>query len=122
MRPSNVEPIAEACVIASPTAIRPRACSTAIRADSPVPVAERSSRPGATTTAFRLTAPTPCHGSAIWTMLTPAMAGFSGWEQGSCSRAAARIRSPASERSRASPGSIAKPSAAASAIAYHMPP
>ncbi len=65
-----------------------------MRAESPVPVAERSSRPGATTTAFRLTAPTPCHGSAIWTMLTPAIDGFSGCSQGSCSRAAARIRSP----------------------------
>ena len=41
--------------------------------------------------------------------------------QVSCSRAAARIRSPASESSRASRGSIAKPSASASAIAYHMP-
>ncbi len=30
-----------------------------MRAESPVPVAERSSRPGATTTAFRLTASTP---------------------------------------------------------------
>ena len=37
IRPSNVEPIAEACVIASPTCISPRACSTAIRAESPVP-------------------------------------------------------------------------------------
>ena len=37
--------------------MRPRACSTAIRADSPVPVAERSSRPGATTTAFRVHRP-----------------------------------------------------------------
>ena len=122
MRPSKVEPIADACAIASPTPISPRAWSTAIRAERPVPVAERSSRPGATTTAFRLTLPTPCHGSAIWTMLTPAIAGFSGCAHGSCSRAAARIRSPASERSRASCGSIAKPSARASAIAYHMPP
>ncbi len=55
-------------------------------------------------------------------MLTPAISGFSGCAQGSCSRAAARIRSPVSERSRASCGSIAKPSALASAIAYHMPP
>ena len=40
-------------------------------------MAERSSRPGATTTAFFDTAPTPRQGSAIWTMLTPAIAGFS---------------------------------------------
>jgi hypothetical protein len=93
-----------------------------MRAQRPVPVAERSSRPGETTTAFRVTAPTPRHGAASWTMLTPAIAGFSGCAHGSCSRAAARIRSPATASSRASPGSIAKPSAAASAIAYHMPP
>ncbi len=122
IRPSNVEPSADAWVIASPTPISPRAWRAAIRAERPVPVAERSSRPGATTTAFRLTFPTPCHGSASWTMLTPAIAGFSGWTHGSCSRAAARIRSPASERSRASCGSIANPRACASAIAYHMPP
>src|SRR5918995_965313 len=102
IRPTNSEPMADACVIESPDFMLPRAWSAAMRAESPVPVAERSSRPGATTTAFRLTAPTPCHGSAIWTMLTPAIDGFSGCSQGSCSRAAARIRSPASERSRAS--------------------
>ncbi len=87
-----------------------------------MPVAERSSRPGATTTAFRVTLPTPWNGSAIWQMLTPAMPGFSGCTHGTCSRAAARMRSPAIDRSRASCGSIAKPSARASAIAYHMPP
>ena len=53
----------------------------------------------------------PARAPASWTMLTPAIAGFSGCAHGSCSRAAARIRSPASERSRASCGSIAKPSA-----------
>ena len=72
-------------------------------------MAERSSRPGATTTAFFVTSPTPRQGSAIWTMLTPAIAGFSGWTHSSCSRAAARIRSPASESSRASSGVISKP-------------
>ena len=50
------------------------------RADRPVPVAERSRRPGATTTAFLETAPTPCHGSAIWTMLTPAISGVLGMD------------------------------------------
>ena len=45
-RPSNVEPITDACVIASPTCSAPRACSAAIRAERPVPVADRSSRPG----------------------------------------------------------------------------
>ena len=59
-----------------------------------MPVAERSRRPGATTTAFLVTLPTPCHGSAICTMLTPAISGFSGWTHGSCSRAARRICSP----------------------------
>ena len=50
------------------------------------------------------------------------MSGFSGCTHGSCSRAAIRISSPTREISRASDGSSAKPSAAASAIAYHMPP
>ena len=59
MRPSKVDPIAEACVMPSPTAISPRARRTAMRAERPVPVAERSSRPGATTTAFFVTSPTP---------------------------------------------------------------
>ena len=44
--------------------------------------------PGATTTAFFDMSPTPCHGSAICTMLTPAISGFSGCTHGSCSRAA----------------------------------
>ena len=74
------------------------------------------------TTAFFDAAPTPCHGSAICTMLTPAMSGFSGCAHGSCSRAATRMRSPTAQSSRASDGSSAKPSADASAIAYHMPP
>ena len=87
-----------------------------------MPVAERSSLPGATTTAFRDTAPIPRHGSAISTMLTPAISGFSGWTHGSCSRAASRISSPMRDRSRASDGSSEKPSASASAIAYHIPP
>jgi hypothetical protein len=122
IRPSNVEPSTDACDIESPAFIKPRAWSAAILAHSPVPVADRSSRPGATTTAFFDTAPTPCQGSAISTMLTPAISGFSGWTQGSCSRAASRIRSPTSESSRASDGSSENPSAAASAIAYHIPP
>ena len=106
----------------SPACSRPRACSAAIRALSPVPVAERSSLPGDTTTAFLETASTPCHGSAICTMLTPAMSGFSGCTHGTCACAAARIDSPVRERSAASDGSSANPSAAASAIAYHIPP
>ena len=117
MRPSNTDPITEACDIASPAPMSPRACSTAMRAHRPVPVGLRSRRPGATTTALRVTAPTPCQGAAICTIETSRIAGFSGWAHGSCSRAAARIRSPASESSRASPGSIAKPRAAASAMA-----
>ena len=39
-RPSKIEPITEACCIVSPACIRPRACSTAIRAERPVPVAD----------------------------------------------------------------------------------
>ncbi len=101
-RPSNVDPITEAWLIESPTPRSPRAWRAAIRALRPVPVADRSRRPGATTTAFLDTAPTPRHGSAIWTMLMPAMPGFSGWAHGSCSRAATRISSP----TRAEPGRL----------------
>ncbi len=55
-------------------------------------------------------------------MLTPAISGFSGCTHGSCSRAAAGSARPRGDSSRASEGSSEKPSAAASAIAYHMPP
>ncbi len=55
-------------------------------------------------------------------MLTPAISGLSGCAHGSWSRAATRMSSPTRESSRASAGSSANPSAAASAIAYHMPP
>jgi hypothetical protein len=79
-----------------------------MRAARPVPVADRSSRPGATTTAFLVTSPTPRHDSAICTIETPAIFAFSGCTHGSCSSAAARIASPASHKSRASRGSIAK--------------
>src|SRR3954453_19191730 len=81
--------------------MEPRAWRVAIRAERPVPVAERAGGPGATTTASLAAAPTPCHGSAICTMLTPAIWRFSGWAHGSCSRAATRIRSPTAESSRA---------------------
>ena len=76
-----------------------------MRADSPVPVADRSSRPGATTTAFFDTRPMPCHGSRD---LDDAHAGdvrrSRDARPGSCSRAAARISSPTRDRSRASAG------------------
>ena len=87
-----------------------------------MPVADRSSRPGATTTAFFIVSPAPLKGSASCTIDTPAIPGFSGWTQVSCPRAATRMRSPTSQSSRASCGSRAKPSACASASAYHMPP
>ena len=102
--------------------IRPRACSAAMRAERPGAGGRAVEPAGRDDDGVSVTAPTPCHGSAIWTMLTPAMAGFSGWTHGSCSRAAAgsarrratgRVPRRARSRSRAP---------RASAIAYHMPP
>ena len=47
----KVEPISDTAVSRSPSAIWPRACSTAMRADSAVPVGERSTLPGRIATA-----------------------------------------------------------------------
>ena len=122
IRPSKVEPMTEACDMLSPTSHRPAGVERREARRQTGAGGRAVEAPGATTTAFFVTAPTPRHGSAIWTMLTPAIPGFSGWAHGSCSRAATRIRSPASERSCASCGTSSKPSAEASAMAYHMPP
>src|SRR5262245_42022862 len=66
IRPSNVEPIADAWVMASPTLIKPRLYKTAIRAERPVPVAEdrkstrlNSSHLGISYAVFCLTTATP---------------------------------------------------------------
>ena len=75
-------------IISSPTCIRPRACSTAMRALVPVPVGLRSERPGATMQVLRVTLPTPAKGRLSCTIETPAIAGFSGWATVSCWRAA----------------------------------
>ncbi|HYW17682.1 MAG TPA: TonB-dependent receptor plug domain-containing protein [Allosphingosinicella sp.] len=51
MRPVKVEPITDSRVSVSPSAISPRAARRAMRADSAVPVGERSTLPGCTATA-----------------------------------------------------------------------
>ena len=117
IRPRNCEPMIDSWIIASPTAIWPRACRTAIRAHVPVPVGLRSDRPGATMQVLRVTLPTPSNGRLSWTMETPRIPGFSGWTTSSCSRAASRICSPATASSRASEGSTRNPSFVASTIA-----
>ena len=114
MRPSNVDPITDACVIASPTRHQPARVQRRQPRGQPgagrraVEPARARRRPRSASSR-----PTPCHGAAIWTMLTPAISGFSGCD----ARAAARARRCGSARrrassSRASDGSSAKPSAA----------
>ena len=122
MRPVKREPMIDSWIIESPTCMAPRACSTAMRAQVPVPHGLRSERPGATMTVLRVTWPTPAKGRVNCTMLTPAMSGFSGCTTSSCSRAARRIFSPTMASSRPSCGSMRKPSFVASVMAYHMPP
>ena len=46
MVPEKVDPISERAVRRSPVFILPRACSRAIRAESAVPVGDRSTLPG----------------------------------------------------------------------------
>ncbi len=53
IRQSKREPMIETPRKASPTLQPPRACRTAMRAEQPVPVGERSILPGRTTTALR---------------------------------------------------------------------
>ena len=60
--PENVEPITERAVRRSPVFITPRACSRAIRAESAVPVGDRSTLPGWMATAAPVSR--PCAGAA----------------------------------------------------------
>ena len=69
--PVKREPMIDSWTIDSPTRIAPRACSTASRAQVPVPVGLRSERPGATMQVLRVTFPAPANGRSNWTMLTP---------------------------------------------------
>ena len=121
IRPTSRVPITLSLTNSSPSSIRPRAASTASRAEVAVPVAQRSSRPGATTVALR--ASPPSRGAAVKTTndRTPS-AGSAGWAIFSCSATAGRMRSPSSASSRASPGTISNPSASASTNAQNAPP
>src|SRR3984885_8264585 len=62
--PIKREPMIDEWISSSPTPIRPRAWSTAIRAEVPVPVGKRSERPGGTMQVFRVTLPLPSKGIA----------------------------------------------------------
>lgn len=77
----------------SPVFINPFACNTAMRAEHPVPVGERSSLPGSIATVFLLTlAPfTSLIGSVNWQKDICAQSGLDGWSKPSCSLAAADI-------------------------------
>ena len=104
------------------------AWSAAILAQVPVPQAERSSAPVQVagplpvdapvemTTVFLRSAPAASGGAENWAIVTPAIAGFSGWTAGNCSRAAALIFSPSRTMSRPSSGVSRSPTGAASAM------
>ncbi len=107
-----------------PSAIWPRACMTASRAQVPVPQGERSSRPGDTTTVFLAVSRSPVRstGPVNSVTVTSRISGFSGCTTGNCSTAAALIFWPTTQMSRASSGVMAKPQAPASTSANIMPP
>ena len=90
MRQSNRESMGEIPTNGSPGASSPRACSTASRAEHPVPHGERSIFPGRIATAFRpaFTPPRTSTGAAIWQNETCDHSGFAGWVKPSCSFAA----------------------------------
>ena len=59
MRPAKVDPMSERTVSRSSAPISPRAASTAMRAESAVPVGERSTLPGRIATAALLVSSRP---------------------------------------------------------------
>ena len=122
----NREPITDSITRLSPTSSVPLARNTARRAESPVPVGERSSFPGSITTALRITG-SPVRGSdsiglASWQNETWRQSGWSGWSNPSCSVAARVIVVPTEASSRASAGTRSKPNAAASTMTKLSPP
>src|SRR5438132_2886999 len=119
---SNREPMIDSWMNPCPSPSCPRACSTASRAEVPVPHGLRSMRPGATITALRLTVSGPANGIANSAKVTRWMSVFSGWLAVSCCLAAATIRLPRVTRSRASFGSTETPSDGASTIAKKAHP
>ena len=89
-----------------------------MRAEQPVPVGERSILPGRIATALRpVSSPSiRSTGAANWQKEIWSQAVPPGWTKPSCSSAARVILMPASARSRASSGLIAKPNVAALAM------
>ena len=120
MRPSKRLSMIERHSSPSPTAICPRAAMTAIRADTQVPVGERSILPGWMATAWRVW---PfCTGVTNPQKLICVQSGLVGWLNPSCSFAALVIFTPRRARSAASSGVIENPSAGASTSTKLSPP
>ena len=124
IRPLKVEPISDTAVSRSPGPISPLACRTAIRADSAVPVGERSTLPGriATAAPARSSPPSRTTGPANRQNEMWSQSGFSGWRNPSAAFAAAVIRTPSPAMSRASSAVRAKPSDGASTMTKLSPP
>ena len=119
---TTAKEITAVCV--SPSFISPRACSTAMRAESAVPVGERSTLPGWMATAAPARKP-----SAVRSTL-PAnrqkekcrQSGFSGWSKPKALLAALVMRTPRRAISCASSGFRLKPIASASTMTKLSPP
>ena len=121
--PVNCEPMIEVATNFWPTCIRPRAAITAIRADTAVPVGERSIFPGLITTAERLAKPdlVSSKGPAKAQKEICLQSGLSGWVNPSCSVAAAVIFTPHLASSAASFSVRSKPSVSAQQIQSYRP-
>ena len=109
--PMNSVPSTDSCTNRSPSPIWPRACITASRAQVPVPQGERSSRPGETTDgiARALLAAVQPQRTGEQGLVDGVDLGFSGCTAGTCSAAAALMRSPTATRSAPSSLVSAKP-------------
>ncbi len=123
-RQSKREPMMERPTKASPTFNMPLACSTAMRAEQPVPQGERSILPGRMATAL---APegvplSSVSGAANWQKEMCDQSLLVGCWKPSCWFAALTIFMPRSAKSLASSGLIAKPSAWASTMQKLSPP
>ena len=122
--PTNSDPITDRIRSWSPVPASPRACRTASRADTPVPVGERSSLPGSITEVLCSTRPSSSSAGtpAIWQNEMCAHSGLVGWRNPSCSFAAAVTRAPTSASSAAADGSTRRPRSAASTRTKLSPP
>ena len=114
----------ETPVSLSPTFICPRACSSAMRAETAVPVGERSILAGWIETTDLARSPSascsgvPAKRQKEWWR----QSGFSGWLNRICRLAASMIRTPRSARSRASSTPSERPSATGSTTTKLSPP